>query len=1210
MPQVGSCPEAASLARFLLGQLSPDQASTVEEHLLDCERCLSTVSQMEAHDRAARSRRRWARGESEKEVVDRLIHDLVLLLPATEPVTRWEGPPVNAPGDGSTDDDGDSAASSLEPTPLFPDPHQTGPYAPPVLADVPPEPPDDSRPTVPEAPGRPKMVQIPGYEVLDILGWGGMGIVYKARQTSLNRLVALKMVLAGPHAGPADRARFRAEAETLARLQEPHVVQVHEIGEHEGQLFFSLEFVAGGSLSRRLQGTPQDAQVAAQFVQTLARAMHACHRAGIVHRDLKPGNVLLAGGTDLPLEHCPPKISDFGLAKQLDLPSDFTREGQVLGTPSYMAPEQALARHGEVGPATDIYALGAILYDLLTGRPPFKAATSVDTVQQVIHQDPVPPSRLQPKVPRDLETICLTCLRKEPQKRYATAAALAEDLGRFLAGEPIRARPVGTWEWGFKLVRRRPAAAALAAASVLLLCSLLTLGWVAAVYQSQRADFEHRRGEAAQHLASLRADIQAALQRGQDALTAGDLQRAQLAFSAAESKASAEAGLEDLRTEAAAQLASVEARQADHARKKEFLALRDKAFFHQSQFTDLDQAANQEATRATARKALALFGVNPEKQGTPGLERTHFDDREAAEITAGCYELLLVLGEAVAKPLAGEKGREQAQQALRILDRAAGLRPPTRAYYLHRARCLTQLGEPAAAQQEEQHGKALQPESALDHFLLGDESYQRGDMRETIVHFQDALRLQPDHFWARYLSAVCCLRNGRPAEAESHLTACQGLQPGFVWVYLLRGLACGERGKLALKRKQPGEADAAFAAAEMDFRKGLELATTDEVVYNLLVNRGTTRYWHAQYPEAIEDYRAALRRRPEQYQAYLNLAQVYQDLAQEHSARKQEAEATAQLDQARGLLDQALQTRPQMAGLYRTRAFLHLQRGDLPAALRDFEETIRLETPGSPLLAGDHTERGRLLQVDQRLEQALTAYDAALAIDANCVPAHRYRGTALMALKRYPEAARSFTVYLEKGPPDADVYEARALARARMQDYRGALADYTRAVEIQPGSAALLARRGWTYLVDEAPRLALADFEKALRIDPKNVDALTGRGYARVKVGKTKDGVADAEQALLLEPPAGLVYAAARVYAQAAGRPAAELRSRSERVEQIRALYQERAVGLIRQALAALPAEQRAAFWRDNVQGDAALTPLGRNQEFVLLAASYVRPAK
>jgi tetratricopeptide (TPR) repeat protein/tRNA A-37 threonylcarbamoyl transferase component Bud32 len=1222
MPQIGSCPEAANLARFLLGQLSPAQATTLEGHLLDCQRCLSTVSQMEAHDRTARSPRRPPSPEPEAEMVERLIRDLVQLLPNTEPLTRWEGPLATPPGEGSTDDDGDSAPSSLEPTPPLPDPFQTGPYAEPVLVNLVTGPHSvEPPPTVPQAPGGPKKVNIPGYEVLDILGWGGMGIVYKARQKSLNRLVALKMVLAGRHAGPADRARFRAEAEALARLQEPHIVQVHEIGEHQEQLFFSLEFVAGGSLSRRLQGAPQDVGVAARLVQTLARAIHACHRIGIIHRDLKPGNVLLCGGPDLPLEQCLPKISDFGLAKQLDMPTDVTQEGQVLGTPSYMAPEQALARHGEIGPATDIYALGAILYDLLTGRPPFKAATSVDTVQQVIHQDPVPPSRLQPKVPRDLETICLKCLRKEPRQRYATAAALAEDLGRFLASEPIQARSVGAWERGLKWVRRRPGAAALVAVSVLLACSLLACGWIAAFYQSQRANFERQRGADAaarwqeertkqEHLAGLRAEIQALLQRGQDDLTTGDLQQAQVAFAAAESKAGAESDLEALRAEAVGQLAAVAARQRDHARRDQFLALRDKAFFYQSQFTGLDQLANQEATRATARDALTLFGVSPEKRGSLGLDRTHFNDREASEITAGCYEMLLVLSEAVARPLPAENRREQAEQALRILDRAAELRPPTRAYYLRRGKCLTQLGEDVAAAQEAQHGNALQPESALDHFLLGEEAHQRGEWRQAIIHFQDSLRLQPDHFWARYLCAVCCLRGMRPAEAESHLTACQSQQPGFVWIYLLRGLACGERGKQALVAKRPGEAEAAFASAEADFRKGLEFTTNDEVIYNLLVNRGATRYWHLQYAEAIEDYRAALGRRPEQYQAYVNLAQVYQDLGQTCRAQKQEAEATAQLDQAVGLLDQALKARPQMAGLYRNRAYLHLQRADLPAALHDFEETIRLETPGNAMLAGDHTERGRILQENQRLEEALKAYDAALAIDANHVPAHRYRGTALMALKRYAEAVRCFTVCVDKGPPDADIHEARALARARLQDYRGSLADYSRALEIRPGSTVLHARRGWAYIVDEAPRLALADFEEALRLDPKNADALTGRGYARVKVGQTRDAIADAEQALRLEPPASLVYATARIYAQAAGRAAAETNPQSVRPGPTRVPYQDRALQLIRQALAALPAEQRAPFWRDNVQTDTALAPITRSPEFVQLAASYSRLLK
>jgi serine/threonine-protein kinase len=303
---------------------------------------------------------------------------------------------------------------------------------------------------------------VPGYEILGELGRGGMGVVYRARQVALDRPVALKMVLSGAHAGEAERARFKAEAEAVARLQHPNVVQIHEVGEADGHPFFSLELVDGGSLDKRLSGTLLAPQPAAALVETLARAVAAAHQRGIVHRDPKPANVLLTmTGT--------PKITDFGLAKRLDVPTGQTPSGAVLGTPSYMAPEQAGGKKNDLGPAADIYALGAILYECLTGRPPFRAATTLDTVLQVLHDEPVPPRRLQPQVPRDLESICLKCLEKDPRKRYVTGEALAEDLRRFQAGEPIAARrpgPLGrAWRWG----RRNKAVAAAAGAAALFL---------------------------------------------------------------------------------------------------------------------------------------------------------------------------------------------------------------------------------------------------------------------------------------------------------------------------------------------------------------------------------------------------------------------------------------------------------------------------------------------------------------------------------------------------------------------------------------------------------------------------------------------------------------------------------------------------------------------------------------------------------------------
>jgi WD40 repeat protein/tRNA A-37 threonylcarbamoyl transferase component Bud32 len=352
-------------------------------------------------------------------------------------------------------------------------------------------------------------VVIPGYDVLGELGRGGMGVVYKARQLKLRRLVALKMILSGVHAGGAERQRFLAEAEAVARLQHPNIVQIHEIGEADGHPFFSLEFCPGGSLAGKLNGTPLPPGQAAALVETLARAVQAAHEAGVVHRDLKPANVLLlADGT--------PKITDFGLAKKLDDAAAQTASGAIMGTPSYMAPEQAEGKSKGIGPAADVYALGAVLYEVLTGRPPFRAATSLDTVLQVISEEPVPPSRLLPRLPRDLETICLKCLHKEPAKRYASAAELADDLQRFQKGEPIRARPVGRAERAWRWCRRNPAVAGLLAAVML----TLLLGTAVASFfavransnaqqareEKQRADDEAREARAEKRRADDKAD--------------------------------------------------------------------------------------------------------------------------------------------------------------------------------------------------------------------------------------------------------------------------------------------------------------------------------------------------------------------------------------------------------------------------------------------------------------------------------------------------------------------------------------------------------------------------------------------------------------------------------------------------------------------------------------------------------------------------------
>ncbi len=302
----------------------------------------------------------------------------------------------------------------------------------------------------------PRVPTVPGYEIGAELGRGGMGVVYRARQTSLGRDVALKMILGGEHASPQVRTRLQTEAELVARMAHPNIVQLYEVGEADGLPYLAMEFVDGGTLADRLGRRPPSPREAASVVATVAEAVHAAHCRNVVHRDLKPANVLLtAAGA--------PKIADFGLARSLDGGDRQTVSGQILGTPSFMSPEQASGRRADIGPATDVYALGGILYAALTGRVPFAADTPLATLMLVCHEEVVPPSRVSPRVPRDLDRICLKCLNKAPDRRYASGRELADDLNRYLRGEPVSARPVGAavrvWKW----TRRHPAGAALAA---------------------------------------------------------------------------------------------------------------------------------------------------------------------------------------------------------------------------------------------------------------------------------------------------------------------------------------------------------------------------------------------------------------------------------------------------------------------------------------------------------------------------------------------------------------------------------------------------------------------------------------------------------------------------------------------------------------------------------------------------------------------------
>ena len=588
-----------------------------------------------------------------------------------------------------------------------------------------------------------RRLDVPGFEVLGELGRGGMGVVYKARQVRLGRTVALKMILGSAHVNDESLARFQREAEAVAKVQHPNIVQIYEIGDHDGLPFFSLEFVEGGSLDRLVSGEPFPSRDVAGLVETIARAMHFAHERGIIHRDLKPANILLArstateDGTPLsprrawsdggspqatPIEDSGratpaaraqaelstipeqprkapadslsvrpdsrpsladfvPKITDFGLAKQLEGDATATRSGAVMGTPSYMAPEQAAGRTREIGPLADVYALGAILYNLLTGRPPFRAESVMDTLRLVIESDPISPRLLNPTLDRDLETICLKCLEKDPQRRYPSALALASELLRYRTGMPIEARAVGRPERLARWAKRKPAVASLAGSVALLLVALLAGSVFFALYQRAAA--------------------------GQLFAKNTDLDRANLDLTQSnddlkKSNDSERAAKDEAKEQAAIALAVTKFFQNDVIRQADSRQQAERKTEVNPDLTlreALDRAAErigdrfqgQELTEAAIRLAIgdAYLGVGDADKGIPHLERsvalrqaelgtdhpetlTSMNNLAAGYHAAGKLDLALPLLEETLKLMTAKLGREHPFTLTSMNNLAAG----------------------------------------------------------------------------------------------------------------------------------------------------------------------------------------------------------------------------------------------------------------------------------------------------------------------------------------------------------------------------------------------------------------------------------------------------------------------------------------------------------------------------------------------------------
>jgi serine/threonine-protein kinase len=845
--------------------------------------------------------------------------------------------------------------------------------------------------------------EIPGYEVQEFLGRGGMGVVFRARHLRLNRIVALKMAIAGAYAGTAERHRFQKEAEAVAALRHPNVVQIYDVGDYDGRTYFTMEFVDGGNLAEKLRGGPLPAREAASLVTTLARAIQVAHEGGIVHRDLKPANVLLTANNT-------PKISDFGLARRLENETGLTRTGVALGTPSYMAPEQATAQPDTAGPAVDVYALGAILYELLTARPPFRAATAAETLQQVVSQDPAPPSRLNAKVPRDLETICLKCLDKRPERRYRSATELADDLDCFNSGRPIQARRVGLAARSLRWCRRKPAAAALAVTALALVGVSLGGGiW----FLQQRAE---RRAEATLHDAQLENEVMATITQAESLRQGYYFREArELLKQAQENMPLGHQDLHQRVNQARIDLDVVEL--LDKARTRAELPVEGKI--------------SSAAAEPLFFSALAKAGLGREGDDVDSLAKAVQKSEVRGEIIAGFDNWASVTPNlkrrtwllAAARKADPNPARDRLRQPALWHDGAALTQL---AKELSGVDLSPQLASALGRVTGENGGDAValltaaQARFPHDFWLnvaLGDALYRAHRFDESLGYQRAALSLRPDVSIA-YIGVGGALRSlGRLDEAISYDRQAVALEPTFAAAHSNLGGALHDKGKVDEAIDQ--------------LRQALAIDPTLAVAH---VELGAALIDKGRLDESLDAFRQAARLDPSSVQAQIGLGFI--------------SKFKGRLNEAIDYFRRAVELGPTNIGASIDLAGALQAKGRLEDAIDEYQRALQLD----PKLAMTHHGLGTALFQRRQFDEAIDQFQQAVALDPHLATARASLGTVLHTKGRIDEAIKQLQQALDMNPSDVAAHIDLAFALTDKGRLEEAVDQFREALRLDPKS--------------------------------------------------------------------------------------------------------------------------------------------------------------